>query len=200
MAPCNTCARRKLCCDLLKPRCSPCRRSHLKCVYDPSPHAVFEFRDETEHIKTNSGRHVKRKTTLAGKSTPRQPSRRQLSPQAETRSPIDDPDPSSPLEGSSLAMLDTAAMPWMDGIFDSYPDQQWDLTPDSAVLWNAAAQTWGPYADSPGQVSAEFHVPNSGRLCSSSPQTVSDRVLAQHYTQNLASKYSSKGQSWNNHT
>ncbi|KAL5586043.1 hypothetical protein FOBRF1_015913 [Fusarium oxysporum] len=37
-------------------------------------------------------------------------------------------------------------------------------------------------------------------LSSSSPQTVSDRVLAQHYTQSLASKYSSKGQTWNNHT
>ncbi|KAF9772713.1 hypothetical protein IL306_009568 [Fusarium sp. DS 682] len=94
-------------------------------------------------------------------------------------------------------MLDNEAMPWMDGIFDSYPDQQWDLTPDSAVLLNATVQSWVPYAESSGQISTEFNVES---LCSGSPQTVSDRVLAQHYTQNLASKYSSKGQTWNSHT
>ncbi|KAG5747911.1 hypothetical protein H9Q70_009405 [Fusarium xylarioides] len=94
-------------------------------------------------------------------------------------------------------MLDATAMPWMDGIFDSYPDQQWDLSPDVAVFSNATDQAWIPYTDSPGQTPADF---NAGSLSSSSPQTVSDRVLAQHYTQNLASKYSSKGQTWNNHT
>ncbi|PCD27019.1 hypothetical protein AU210_013437 [Fusarium oxysporum f. sp. radicis-cucumerinum] len=75
--------------------------------------------------------------------------------------------------------------------------QQWDLSPDSTILYNGTAQTWLPQTDSPGQISADFNV---GSLSSSSPQTVSDRVLAQHYTQNLASKYSSKGQTWNNHT
>ncbi|KAF5243556.1 hypothetical protein FANTH_8135 [Fusarium anthophilum] len=94
-------------------------------------------------------------------------------------------------------MLDATAMPWMDGIFDSYPDQQWDLSPDAAVFSNVTDQTWAPFAQSPGQTPADF---NAGSLSSSSPQTVSDRVLAQHYTQNLASKYSSKGQTWNNHT
>ncbi|KAF5656976.1 hypothetical protein FCIRC_13410 [Fusarium circinatum] len=96
-------------------------------------------------------------------------------------------------------MLDATAMPWMDGIFDSYPDQQWDLSPDAVVFSNVTDQAYVPFAftESPGQTPADF---NAGSLASSSPQTVSDRVLAQHYTQNLASKYSSKGQTWNNHT
>ncbi|KAF4441390.1 hypothetical protein FACUT_2698 [Fusarium acutatum] len=94
-------------------------------------------------------------------------------------------------------MLDATAMPWMDGIFDSYPDQQWDLSPGVAAFSNTTDQTWISYAESPSQTPADF---NAGSLSSNSPQAVSDRVLAQHYTQNLASKYSSKGQTWNNHT
>ncbi|KAF5605102.1 hypothetical protein FPANT_1279 [Fusarium pseudoanthophilum] len=94
-------------------------------------------------------------------------------------------------------MLDATAMPWMDGIFDSYPDQQWDLSPDAAAFSNATGQNWMPHTESPAQTPVGF---SAGSLSSSSPQTVSDRVLAQHYTQNLASKYSSKGQTWNNHT
>ncbi|EXL99484.1 hypothetical protein NOF04DRAFT_5078 [Fusarium oxysporum II5] len=120
-----------------------------------------------------------------------------MSPQDQATFSIAETDAPDLLEPSSLAMLDAVAMPWMDGIFDSYPDQQWDLSPDSAVLYNGAAQLWLPQTDSPGQISTDF---NAGSLSSSSPQTVSDRVLAQHYTQNLASKYSSKGQTWNNHT
>ncbi|EXK82499.1 hypothetical protein FOQG_13210 [Fusarium oxysporum f. sp. raphani 54005] len=120
-----------------------------------------------------------------------------MSPQSQTTFSMAETDAPDSFEPSSLAMLDAAAMPWMDGIFDSYPDQQWDLSPDSTILYNGTAQTWLPQTDSPGQISADFNV---GSLSSSSPQTVSDRVLAQHYTQNLASKYSSKGQTWNNHT
>ncbi|KAG7405078.1 putative transporter [Fusarium oxysporum f. sp. rapae] len=191
MSLCNTCARRKLSCDQLKPRCSPCRRSHLKCAYEPTSHAVFEFRDETEQIRTHSRRRGKRK------STPRQSSFTEVSPQTQMTFSAVETDVPDSLEPSSLAMLDATAMPWMDGIFESYPDQQWDLSPDSAVLYNGAAQLWLPQTDSPGQISTDF---NAGSLSSSSPQTVSDRVLAQHYTQNLASKYSSKGQTWNNHT
>ncbi|KAI7759721.1 hypothetical protein LZL87_009044 [Fusarium oxysporum] len=183
--------RRKLSCDQLKPRCSPCRRSHLKCAYEPTSHAVFEFRDETEQIRTHSRRRGKRK------STPRQSSFTEVSPQTQMTFSAVETDVPDSLEPSSLAMLDATAMPWMDGIFESYPDQQWDLSPDSAVLYNGAAQLWLPQTDSPGQISTDF---NAGSLSSSSPQTVSDRVLAQHYTQNLASKYSSKGQTWNNHT
>ncbi|KAH7240297.1 uncharacterized protein BKA55DRAFT_621526 [Fusarium redolens] len=131
------------------------------------------------------------------KSTLRQPSRTEMNLQAHTSVSTVETDAPDSLEPSSLAMLDAAAMPWMDGIFDSYPDQQWDLSPDSAVLYNGTAQIWLPQTDSPGQISTDF---NAGSLSSSSPQTVSDRVLAQHYTQSLASKYSSKGQTWNNHT
>ncbi|KAH7153873.1 hypothetical protein DER46DRAFT_510987 [Fusarium sp. MPI-SDFR-AT-0072] len=131
------------------------------------------------------------------KSTPRQSSFTEVSPQTQMTFSAVETDVPDSLEPSSLAMLDATAMPWMDGIFESYPDQQWDLSPDSAVLYNGAAQLWLPQTDSPGQISTDF---NAGSLSSSSPQTVSDRVLAQHYTQNLASKYSSKGQTWNNHT
>ncbi|KAF5620231.1 hypothetical protein F52700_11551 [Fusarium sp. NRRL 52700] len=149
--------------------------------------AVFEFRDETDQIKTHSRRRGKKR------STPSLASRSETSPQT----PIAEKNASDTLEPSSLAMLDATAMPWMDGIFDSYPDQQWDLSPDLAAFSSVADQTWIPYAESPVQTPADF---NADSLSSTSPQTVSDRVLAQHYTQNLASKYSSKGQTWNNHT
>ncbi|KAG5814141.1 hypothetical protein H9Q71_003403 [Fusarium xylarioides] len=135
------------------------------------------FRDETEQIRSHSRRRGKRKST--------------------TKESNSETDATDSFEPSPLAMLDATAMPWMDGIFDSYPDQQWDLSPDVAVFSNTTHQTWIPYTESPGQTPADF---NAASLSSSSPQTVSDRVLAQHYTQNLASKYSSKGQTWNNHT
>ncbi|KAF5707433.1 hypothetical protein FMUND_11104 [Fusarium mundagurra] len=147
--------------------------------------------DETEQIKTHSRRRGKRK------STPMQSSHTEMSPQDQATFSVAEMDASGSFEPSSLAMLDATAMPWMDGIFDSYPDQQWDLSPDVAVFSNRTDQTWIPYTDSPGRTPADFI---AGSLSSSSPQTVSDRVLAQHYTQNLASKYSSKGQTWNNHT
>ncbi|SCV48326.1 uncharacterized protein FFB14_10321 [Fusarium fujikuroi] len=191
MSLCTTCARRKLSCDQLKPRCSPCRRSHLKCAYEPSPHAVFEFRDETEQIRTHTRRRGRKKSTRG------QPIHVEMSPQTQAAFSAVDTDATDSFEPSSLAMLDATAMPWIDGVFDSYPDQQWDLSPESTIIYNGAAQLWLPQTDSPGQISTDF---NAGSLSSSSPQTVSERVLAQHYTQNLASKYSSKGQTWNNHT
>ncbi|KAF5652158.1 allantoate and ureidosuccinate permease [Fusarium sp. NRRL 25303] len=131
------------------------------------------------------------------KTTRGQPPYVDMTPQTQTAFSAVDTDASDSFEPSSLAMLDATAMPWMDGVFDSYPDQQWDLSPESAIIYNSTAQLWLPQTDSPGQISTDF---NAGSLSSSSPQTVSDRVLAQHYTQNLASKYSSKGQTWNNHT
>ncbi|KAG4292641.1 hypothetical protein FPRO06_12129 [Fusarium proliferatum] len=131
------------------------------------------------------------------KTTPGQPIHVEMNPQTQAAFSAVDTDASDSFEPSSLAMLDATAMPWMDGVFDSYPDQQWDLSPESTILYNGAAQLWLPQTDSPGQISTDF---NAGSLSSSSPQTVSERVLAQHYTQNLASKYSSKGQTWNNHT
>ncbi|KAG4258952.1 hypothetical protein FPRO04_11041 [Fusarium proliferatum] len=131
------------------------------------------------------------------KTTRGQPIHVEMNPQTQAAFSAVDTDASDSFEPSSLAMLDAAAMPWMDGVFDSYPDQQWDLSPESTILYNGAAQLWLPQTDSPGQISTDF---NAGSLSSSSPQTVSERVLAQHYTQNLASKYSSKGQTWNNHT
>ncbi|KAF5560441.1 DAL5-Allantoate ureidosuccinate permease [Fusarium phyllophilum] len=149
------------------------------------------FRDETEQIRTHSRRRGKRK------STPKEPSCTEMSPQTQTTFSIAETDATDSFEPSSLAMLDATAMPWMDGIFDSYPDQQWDLSPEVAVFSNETDQTWIAFTESPGQTPADF---NAGSLSFSSPQTVSDRVLAQHYTQNLASKYSSKGQTWNNHT
>jgi hypothetical protein len=152
---------------------------------------VFEFRDETEQIRSHSRRRGRRKTMT------RQQIHAEMSPQAQATFPIAETDATDSFEPSSLAMLDATAMPWMDGIFDSYPDQQWDLSPDSSVLYSGAAQSWLVPTDSPGQIPTDL---SAGSLPSSSPQTVSDRVLAQHYTQNLASKYSSKGQTWNNHT
>ncbi|EWG48722.1 hypothetical protein FVEG_08406 [Fusarium verticillioides 7600] len=121
----------------------------------------------------------------------------EMNPPAQATFPTAETDAADSFEPSSLAMLDATAMPWIDGIFDSYPDQQWDLSPDSSVLYSGAAQSWLIPTDSPGQIPTDL---SAGSLSSSSPQTVSDRVLAQHYTQNLASKYSSKGQTWNNHT
>ncbi|KAF5688741.1 allantoate ureidosuccinate permease [Fusarium denticulatum] len=149
------------------------------------------FRDETEQIKTHSRRREKRK------SNPMQSSQTEASSQDQAAFSVAEMDASGSFEPPSLAMLDATAMPWMDGIFDSYPDQQWDLSPDVPAFSNETDQTWIPYTESPGQTPADFI---AGSLSSSSPQTVSDRVLAQHYTQNLASKYSSKGQTWNNHT
>ncbi|KAF5602523.1 hypothetical protein FPCIR_1864 [Fusarium pseudocircinatum] len=149
------------------------------------------FRDETDQIRTHSRRRGKKK------STPSLPSRSATSSQTPMAFSIAETNASDTLELSSLAMLDATAMPWMDGIFDSFPDQQWDLSPDAAAFSNAADQTWIPYTELSDQTPADF---NAGSLSSSSPQTVSDRVLAQHYTQNLAAKYSSKGQTWNNHT
>ncbi|KAF5643458.1 DAL5-Allantoate and ureidosuccinate permease [Fusarium tjaetaba] len=149
------------------------------------------FRDETEQVRSQTRRRGKRKNTSE------EPNHAEISPQTQTTFSTVEADVTDSFEPSSLAMLDATAMPWMDGIFDSYPDQQWDLSPDAAAFSNATGQNWMPYTESPGQTSAGF---TASSQASSSPQTVSDRVLAQHYTQNLASKYSSKGQTWNNHT
>ncbi|KAH7136220.1 major facilitator superfamily domain-containing protein [Dactylonectria macrodidyma] len=149
-----------------------------------------------------------RKTTRDA-DLPQPSSPQQLSPQEGTQSEQDDP---QMLRSSSLSLLDTATMPWMDGVFDSYLDQQWDLTSDPAVLWNVTAntmtindfpdQTRTLDANSSAQVLADFSIPILDQQSpnSSSPSAISDRVLAQHYTQNLTSKYSSKEQGWNNHT
>ncbi|KAJ6038584.1 hypothetical protein N7499_004321 [Penicillium canescens] len=133
-------------------------------------------------------------------NTPGQPSPRRLSQQAETCSQGHD---SEPLESTSLPIRDTEGLPWMDGIFDSYLDQQWDFTPDLAVsASDFPTQNCGLSANTLGQGSAGFNLPNSDRQSPSSASlsAVSDRVLAQHYTQNLTSKYSSKERGWNNHT
>ncbi|KAH7160523.1 hypothetical protein B0J13DRAFT_494178 [Dactylonectria estremocensis] len=200
--------RRKLDCDELKPRCSPCRRSHVKCIYETTSHAVFEFRDETEQIKNQSGRREKKRKASMDMDMPQPPSPLQLSPQEGIQSRQDD---SQMLRSSSLSLLDTATMPWMDGVFDSYLEQQWDLTPDPAILWNASANTM-ILNDLPDQtltldassapILTEFRIPTLDQQSpsSNSPSAVSDRVLAQHYTQSLTSKYSSKEQGWNNHT
>ncbi|KAF5566587.1 DAL5-Allantoate ureidosuccinate permease [Fusarium napiforme] len=153
--------------------------------------AVFEFRDETEQVRSQTRRRGKRKNTSE------EPNHAEISPQTQSTFSAVETDVTDSFEPSSLAMLDATAMPWMDGIFDSYPDQQWDLSPDAAAFSNETGQDWMPHTESPGQTSAGF---TAGSQALSSPQTVSDRVLAQHYTQNLSSKYSSKGQTWNNHT
>ncbi|KAF4953229.1 hypothetical protein FGADI_6204 [Fusarium gaditjirri] len=176
-----------------------------RCLYAPlaqegnslvinSSRAVLPVDALTSNARTNH--HLKLRRGKR-KSTPSHPSRAEMSPQTQMTFSAVETDAPDSFEPSSLAMLDATAMPWMDGVFDSYPDQQWDLSPESTMLYNGTAQFWLSQTDSPGQISTDF---NAGSLPSSSPQTISDRVLAQHYTQNLASKYSSKGQTWNNHT
>lgn len=198
---------------MLKPRCSPCRHSHVKCVYESSSLAVFEFRDETEHVKTHSRRRGKKRKLLTDADTPRPPSPPQLSKPAETCSQNDEMEYPELSGLASLPNLDTTSMPWMDGLFDSNLDQRWDFTPYSTVLWNTAAnptlpnhfpgQSRGMYsAGSSGKAFAELNMPNSDHQSpsSSSLSAVSDPVLAQHYTQNLTSKYTSKEQGWSYHT
>ncbi|PTB48596.1 hypothetical protein M431DRAFT_99731 [Trichoderma harzianum CBS 226.95] len=138
--------------------------------------------------------------------TPQQTNLPSLSQQNETREQREGPEL---LELPSLPVFDTTTIPWIDGIFDSNLGQQWDPTTDTAMLWNTSAnsivanespdQTRGLYAS---QVFAELNTPSSDYQSpgSKSLSTVSDHVLAQHYTQSLTSKYSSKEQGWNNHT
>jgi hypothetical protein len=42
---CSTCLRRNRPCDELRPRCSQCKRSHLKCTFD-DPLQSVTFRNE----------------------------------------------------------------------------------------------------------------------------------------------------------
>ncbi|KAL6693174.1 hypothetical protein J3F84DRAFT_396632 [Trichoderma pleuroticola] len=129
-----------------------------------------------------------------------------LSQQNETRVQREEPEL---LELPSLPVFDTTTIHWIDGMFDSNLGQQWDPTIDTAMLWNTSAnsivtnesqhQARGLYTN---QVFAELNTPSSDYQSpgSKSISTVSDHVLAQHYTQSLTSKYSSKEQGWNNHT
>ncbi|KAL6401426.1 hypothetical protein AUP68_15296 [Ilyonectria robusta] len=160
-------------------------------------------------LLAQSGRREKKRKASGDANTSQEQSPPQLSQQTDALSPADD---SRLLEASSLSLLDTTTMPWMDGIFDSYLGPQWDLTPDSAVLWSTTTdpitindfpdQTPSMDANSSTQIFAEFNMPASDQqgLPSSSPSAVSDHVLAQHYTQNLTTKYTSKEQGWNHHT
>lgn len=206
MRSCNTCTRRKLHCDTLKPRCSSCRQSHVKCVYNSSSHAEFEFRDETEDIKARSRYRKKKANASTNATTPQQTNPLSLNQQNETPQLREEPEL---LELPSLPVFDMTTIPWIDGIFDPNLGQQWDPTADTAILWNTSAnsvvanespdQIRGLYAS---QLFAELNTPGSDHQSpgSKSLSTISDHVLAQHYTQSLTSKYSSKEQGWNNHT
>ncbi|KAL7905208.1 major facilitator superfamily domain-containing protein [Trichoderma velutinum] len=148
----------------------------------------------------------KKANDFTDSTTPRQTNPPSLSQQNETHLQREEPEL---LELPTLPVFDTTTIPWIDGIFDSNLGQQWDLTTDTAMLWNDSTnsivanespdQTRGLYTS---QVFAELNTPNSDDQSpgSRSLSTISDHVLAQHYTRSLTSKYSSKEQSWNNHT
>ncbi|KAL6809671.1 major facilitator superfamily domain-containing protein [Trichoderma sp. SZMC 28015] len=155
----------------------------------------------------SSFRHRKKKGNAStNEMTPQQTNVPSLNQQNETREQREEPEL---LELPSLPVFDTTTTPWIDGIFDSNLGQQWGSTTDIAMLWNTSAnpivanefadQTRGLYTS---QVIAELNTPSSDYQSpgSKSLSTISDHVLAQHYTQSLTSKYSSKEQGWNNHT
>ena len=203
---CATCVRRKLQCDALRPRCSPCRRSHVKCTYDPAP-PTFEFRDETQRLVSGSSRSRKRQKTSQKPASCSNSSQDEQTVQAWSEEA-----PSS-ME-TTFPFLDGNMMPWIDGIFDNYGDQPWDSTsmapmpgepdvspledppasrPDYVALRDAIFSS--PVLGDRVSMAAELHQDSP-----SSTSAVSDHVLAQHYTRNLTSRYSSKNQGWNYHT
>lgn len=105
-------------------------------------------------------------------------------------------------------------MPWIDGMFDTYGSQPWESAsmipmpgesdisplenmptdrPDYMALRDAIFSA--PVPGDRVSITAEVHQDSP-----SSNSAVSDHVLAQHYTRNLTSRYSSKNQGWNYHT
>ncbi|KKP01030.1 hypothetical protein THAR02_06852 [Trichoderma harzianum] len=164
------------------------------------------FRDETEDIKARSRHRKKKASSSTNTTTPQQTNSSSLNQQNETYEQREEPEL---LELPSLPVFDTTTIPWIDGILDSNLGQQWDPTTNIAMLWNTSAnpvvanefpnQTRGLYTN---QTIAELSTPSSDYQSpgSKSLSTISDHVLAQHYTQSLTSKYSSKEQGWNNHT
>ncbi|KAH8893619.1 MFS general substrate transporter [Thozetella sp. PMI_491] len=102
----------------------------------------------------------------------------------------------SPLD-ASLPLLDSAVMPWIETMFDSYLDQPWELSLHNSVISHFEPSTTStlPATGEDQMSAADIHQPSPG-----STSAVSDHVLAQHYTRNLTSRYSSKNQGWNYHT
>ena len=208
MSTCATCVRRKLQCDALKPRCSPCRRSHVKCAYDHQL-PTFEFRDETERFVSGSSRIRKRQKS----------SSQRAAADCSDSSPVEKADQAwiqdaqLPFE-NTFPFLDGNMMPWIDGVFDNYTDQPWDTSLLAPVSSGTGMTPLGMgTTERPDYVAlrdAIFLPPTPGDRVSmtaelhqdspSSTSAVSDHVLAQHYTRNLTSRYSSKNQGWNYHT
>lgn len=210
---CSSCQRRKLTCDLLRPRCAQCRRSHLRCEFQPSN--TIQFQDETEFVKARSStakRH--KKSNDDTRVSPTDASSSALSNEQATGQVWQAPGSEFSFNGN------TSFIPWVDNIFEGYlPDssgasQFWQDLTDSTLFpdlifeepitlesaeavepLNAASDITIPPAPADGlQSSQKFPQSDS----TEEPlEEIPDHFLAQHYTRTLTSRYSSKDRGWN---
>jgi hypothetical protein len=211
---CSSCQRRKLVCDLLRPRCAQCRRSHLKCEFKPSN--AIQFQDETEIVKARSfsaKRHKKSNTDT--RVSPTDASSSGVSLQLSTGQFWQ-------AAGSELPFIDnTSFIPWVDDIFEGYlPDssgasQLWQDIADSALFPDLIFEETTNLENSDAGLDTlnrvsntsispvETHDPESLQKPSQNGisegplEEIPDHFLAQHYTRNLTGRYSSKDRGWN---
>lgn len=211
---CSSCQRRRLVCDLLRPRCAQCRRSHLKCEFKPSN--AIQFQDETETVKARSfsaKRHKKLNADPRG--TLIDASDSGLNPQQSTGQIWQ-------TAGLEFPFIDsTSFIPWVDDIFEGYlpessgASQLWQDIADSSLFpdlileeptnlesTNAGLDTLNAVSN-PSTSPVETQGPellqkSSQHGVSEGPlEEIPDHFLAQHYTRNLTSRYSSKDRGWN---
>lgn len=212
MTACATCVRRSVDCDAARPRCAPCKRSHIKCSYDNCT-PVFEFRDETDQVKASVRRRKRQKT--------------EDEPDNDDTAPKPTADQVRDAESQDLGTVhhddlllfpehvimdfDLSQMPWLDDEVEGYLDTNFTSFQQDKLPFDQDGDARHTFAQEASRIPVQSPHPDNDRIRDSAvdaPSTVSvtsagsvsDHVLAQHYTQTLASRYSSKDRGWNYYT
>jgi hypothetical protein len=216
---CATCLRRNKPCDERRPRCGTCKASHLRCVY-PRPPGVFTFVNESAGQSPHRTRgHGTEDYTGSPSQPPESPTPiLNLLPQTTASSanrnpahPMSDTDRPRSVQNNLAGILPS---PWHDDFyydFSKEPFQDINLDVDvglSFPLDGLSSQTQ-PADDSSSlpittSLSREDDTPaattTSGTDETPDATPLPGHILAQHYSSELARKYSFKSPEWTFYT
>lgn len=216
---CATCLRRNKPCDKRRPRCGTCKASHLRCAY-PRPPGVFTFVNETAG---QSSRRTRDRGAEDYAGSPSQPPESpapgptlisHITPSPANRNPTT---PQSDIERSRPGPDVLAGMlpsPWHDDFYydfntEPFQDLNFDVDVSLSFPIDAVSSQIQPVDDSSSlpittSLSREDDTPTatttSGTDDTSDTTPLPGHILAQHYSSELARKYSFKSSEWTFYT
>lgn len=214
---CATCLRRNKPCDKRRPRCGLCKVSHLRCAY-PRPPGVFTFVNEI------SGQSPRRNRDRGTKNYAGSPSLPPESPAPGstllshlTPSPVNK-DPVTPISDAgrarpgqeNIALAGMLSSPWHDDFYYDFNTEPFqDINFDVDIGLSFPLPQIQP-VDEPSTIPINAELSRQDETPAATTASGTDEmpdttplpghILAQHYSSELARKYSFKSPEWTFYT